>query len=198
MPRTSRALLSALTAAMIIGSAGPTLAHTGGIIGGLESGLMHPITGLDHVVAMITVGLWGAILGRPAAWLLPVIFPLAMATSGAAAIAGVPLVGTETGIALSGIVLGLVVLFVARPPLWMAMTIVGVFAIFHGHAHGLELPEAVNPTFYAVGFVVATGLLHLTGIAIGLLWRWRSGQVAVRAAGAAIALAGAAFLSGFA
>ena len=198
MPRTSRALLSALAAAMIIGSPGPALAHTGGMIGGLESGLLHPITGLDHVVAMIAVGLWGGILGRPAAWLLPVIFPLAMAISGAAAIAGVPLVGTETGIAVSGIVLGLMVLFVARPPLWVSMIMVGVFAIFHGHAHGLELPEAVNPAFYALGFVVATGLLHLAGIVIGLLWRWRSGQVAVRAAGAAIALAGAAFLTGFA
>jgi urease accessory protein len=178
--------------------ASPAAAHTGGLIGGLESGLMHPITGLDHVVAMIAVGLWGGILGRPAAWLLPVIFPLAMATSGAAAIVGVPLVGTETGIALSGIVLGLVVLFVVRPPLWVAITMVGVFAVFHGHAHGLELPEAVNPAFYAVGFVIATGMLHLTGIAIGLLWRWRFGQMAVRAAGAAIALAGAAFLTGIA
>ena len=198
MPRTSRALLSALTAAMIIGFAGPASAHTGAMIGGLESGLMHPITGFDHVVAMIAVGLWGGILGRPAAWLLPVIFPLAMATSGAAAIAGVPLVGTETGIAVSGLVLGLVVLFVARPPLWVSMIMVGVFAIFHGHAHGLELPEAVNPAIYALGFVVATGLLHLAGIAIGLLWRWRAGQVAVRAAGAAIAIAGAAFLTGLA
>ena len=181
-----------------ISLASPALAHEATRFGGLEAGLLHPVTGLDHVVAMVAVGLWGGILGRPALWLLPVIFPLAMAVAGAAGVAQVPLPGVETGIAVSGIVLGLVVLFALRPPLWVAALIVGVFAVFHGHAHGAELPEAANPGLYAVGFVVATGLLHLVGIAIGALWRWRVGQVAVRAAGAAIALAGAAFLTGFA
>lgn len=178
--------------------AGPAAAHTGGIVGGLQSGFLHPITGLDHVVAMVAVGLWGGILGRPALWLLPVTFPLAMAASGAAAVAGLDLAGVETMIALSGVVLGLLVLLAVRPPLWLAMTIVGVFAVFHGYAHGKELPEAANPSFYALGFVVATGLLHLLGIAIGVLWQWRPGQVAVRAVGAAIAVAGAAFLTGYA
>ncbi len=85
-----------------------------------------------------------------------------------------------------------------RPPLWAAGLLVGVFAVFHGHAHGAELPAAANPALYAAGFVVATGALHLIGIGIGGLWRWRMGQVAVRAAGGVIAVAGAAFLTGFA
>lgn len=188
--------LAAAAAALVW--AGPAAAHTGGLIGGLQSGFLHPITGLDHVVAMVAVGLWGGILGRPALWLLPVTFPLMMAVAGAAAVAQVPLGGVEAGIALSGVVLGLAVLLALRPPLWAAMLVVGAFAAFHGHAHGTELPEAANPAFYALGFVVATGLLHLAGIAIGALWRWRAGRYAVRAAGAAIAVAGAAFLTGFA
>jgi len=179
--------------------AGPASAHVGvGNLGGLQAGFLHPIGGLDHVVAMVAVGLWGGILGRPALWLLPIAFPLAMAVSGVAGIIGLPLPGVETGIALSGVVLGLCVLLALRAPLWAAMTLVAVFAVFHGYAHGAELPEAANPTFFALGFVVATGLLHLGGIAIGTVWQWRVGQVAVRALGAAIALAGAAFLTGFA
>jgi urease accessory protein len=173
-------------------------AHTGGVVGGLQSGFLHPVLGLDHVVAMVAVGLWGGILGRPALWALPVAFPLMMALAGAAAVAGVALPLVEPGIALSGVVLGLLVLTAARPPLWLAVAVVAAFAAFHGHAHGTELPEAASPAAYALGFVVATGLLHLAGLAIGLLWQWRAGQVAVRAAGGAIAVAGAAFLTGVA
>ena len=106
--------------------------------------------------------------------------------------------GIEVGIALSGVVLGLMVLLAARPPLWVAAGLVGLFAIFHGHAHGAELPASADPAIYAVGFVVATGLLHLTGIAIGQAGKWPVGRVAVRAAGAVIALAGGAFLTGLA
>lgn len=190
-----RAVALALVGAAL---AGPAAAHTGGVVGGLQSGFLHPILGLDHVVAMVAVGLWGGILGRPAIWVLPVTFPLMMAVAGAAAVAGVPLPGVETGIALSGVVLGLMVLTAARPPLPVAVALVGVFAAFHGHAHGTELPEAANPAAYAVGFVVATGLLHLAGIGVGVLWRWKMGQVAVRTVGGAIAVAGAAFLTGLA
>ncbi len=183
---------------LVLLAAQPALAHTGEDMGGLMSGFLHPISGVDHVVAMVAVGLWGGILGAPALWMLPVIFPLAMAVAGAAGAAGIPLPGVETGIALSGVVLGLMVLFALRPPLWVAMGLVGVFAVFHGHAHGTELPTSANPLIYAVGFVVATGLLHLAGIGVGLLGRWPAGRVAVRCAGAAIALAGGAFLTGLA
>lgn len=178
--------------------AGPAAAHTGQDVNGLVAGLSHPISGADHIVAMIAVGMWGGILGRPAIWLLPVVFPLMMAVSGAFAIAQFPLPGVEVGIGLSGVVLGLAVLLVLRPPLWASMLTVGFFAIFHGYAHGAELPGSTSPALYAAGFVIATGLLHLVGIAFGLLWRWPAGKVAIRAGGGVVALTGAAFLLGFA
>ncbi len=189
---------STIPIAAAILAANPALAHTGAELGGLASGFLHPIGGLDHVVAMVAVGLWGGILGGVAIWLLPILFPLVMALGGAAGVAGVPVPGVEVGIALSGVVLGLMVVFSARPPLWIAAVVVSVFAIFHGHAHGAELPAAADPIVYAVGFVVATGLLHLTGIAIGMIGKWPAGRVAVKLAGAAIALAGGAFLTGLA
>lgn len=167
-----------------------------GSANGLVSGFMHPLTGLDHVVAMVAVGLWGAFLGKPAVWLLPVVFPVVMAFGGALGVMGVPVPGIEVGIALSGVLLGLMVVFKARPPLWVAAVMVGVFAVFHGHAHGTELPEATNAMTYSVGFVIATGLLHLGGIGFGLLTKWDWGTVAVRVGGGAIAVIGLGFLVG--
>jgi len=155
--------------------------------GGFVTGFVHPLTGIDHVAAMVAVGMWGSQLGMPALWLLPVTFPLIMALGGAAGAAGLPLPGVETGIAVSGLVLGLAVLFNVRVPLWAALIPVGVFAVFHGHAHGTEMPKYSMPLWYAAGFVTATGLLHLSGIAIGLLWRWPVGQWVVRASGGLIA-----------
>jgi urease accessory protein len=175
------------------------LAHSGeGVVGGFLGGFEHPIFGLDHLVAMVAVGLWGAFLGTPAIWLLPVVFPLVMALGGALGIAGVPLPSVEIWIAGSAIVLGLCVAFAFRPPLWIAACIVGAFALFHGHAHGTELPSAANPLTYALGFVIATGLLHLCGVGLGLLKRYRVGLYAVRTGGAAIAVVGLAFLTGYA
>jgi urease accessory protein len=127
--------------------------------------------------------------------MLPVAFPLVMALGGVLGILGVSLPGVEIGIAISAFVLGLMVAIEARPPIWIALLIVGVFAIFHGHAHGRELPAGANAVAYSLGFVIATGLLHLTGIAFGLLARWPMGKVAVRTTGALIACAGALFLS---
>ncbi len=196
MTLSPRKILAGLIATLCITS--PAFAHTGGAIGGLTSGLLHPITGLDHVVAMVAVGLWGGILGGAAVWQLPVIFPLVMAFAGALGAVGIPLPGIETGIALSGVVLGSMVLLMLRPPLAVAVTLVGLFAVFHGHAHGTELPVAANPFTYAIGFVVATGSLHLAGIAFGQLVKWPVGKIAVRAAGGLIALAGGAFLTGIA
>jgi urease accessory protein len=173
------------------------LAHAAeGLAGGFASGFMHPLLGWDHVVAMVAVGLWGAFLGSPAIWILPVVFPLVMAFGGALGVIGVPVPAVETGIAVSAVVLGLMVALAARPPLSVAAVIVAAFAIFHGHAHGTELPEAATPLAYSIGFVIATGLLHLAGIAFGLLVRWPAGTVAVRAGGGLIALAGLGFLTG--
>jgi len=175
----------------------PALAHTGENNGGFISGFAHPVFGPDHVVAMVAVGLWGAFLGSPAIWLLPVMFPLVMALGGVLGILDVPMVGVETAIATSALVLGLMVAFAARPPLWAAAVLVGVFAIFHGYAHGKELPDGADAVAFSAGFVVATGLLHLCGIAFGGLSRWPAGRTAVRTAGGVIALVGVAYLGGF-
>jgi urease accessory protein len=176
----------------------PACAHSGSVTGGFAGGFAHPLFGPDHIVAMVAVGLWGAFLGAPAIWLLPITFPLVMAFGGVLGIIGVPIPGVEIGIAASAIVLGLMVALAARPPLWVAAALVGAFAIFHGHAHGAELPAAADAVAFSLGFVMATGMLHLCGIAFGLLARWPAGRIAVRTAGAAIALAGVAFLSGVA
>jgi urease accessory protein len=162
--------------------------------GGFISGFEHPISGLDHILAMVSVGLWGAQLGPPAIWLLPVTFPMVMAFGGMLGLMGVPLPGTEIGIALSAIGLGAMVASEARPPLWIAAALVGFFAIFHGHAHGTELPPDESGVLYSIGFVVATGLLHLTGIGIGLIHRWKAGEMALRVGGAGVAIMGCFFL----
>jgi urease accessory protein len=161
---------------------------------GLVSGLRHPVSGWDHVLAMIAVGLWGAQLGAPAIWVLPVAFPLVMAAGGMLGLMGIPLPGVEIGIAVSALVLGAMVLQETRPPLWLAATIVGFFAIFHGHAHGTELPPGSSGLLYSVGFVAATGTLHAIGITIGLVHRWNAGRQLIRVAGALVAAAGAVFL----
>ena len=147
-------------------------AHTGEAAGGgFLTGFLHPILGWDHVAAMVAVGLWGAFLGPPAIWLLPVTFPLVMALGGALGVAGVPIPGIEFGIAASALIIGTAVMLALRPPLVIAAVIVGFFAIFHGHAHGTEMPHAASPLAYAAGFVIGTGLLHLAGISLGLLAR---------------------------
>jgi urease accessory protein len=173
----------------------PAIAHTGTFGGGLWGGLVHPLFGLDHVAAMVAVGLWGAFLGAPAIFVLPIIFPLVMAGGGVLGILGVPLPVAEIGIAVSALALGLMVAFAVRPPLIVAAALVGGFAIFHGHTHGSEIPPGASAVGYSLGFVVATGLLHLAGIGFGLLARWPSGALAVRTAGAIIAFTGVVFLS---
>jgi urease accessory protein len=173
----------------------PALAHVQeGQAAGFLTGLAHPVSGLDHVLAMVAVGLWGAQLGAPALWLLPVTFPLVMAFGGFLGLLGIPLPGVEVGIALSALALGLAVATSWRPPLAAAAALVAVFAAFHGHAHGTELPEGQSGLTYSIGFVVATGLLHLAGIGIGVIHRWPAGRVALRLLGAGVAAAGVYFL----
>ncbi|ESQ13561.1 MAG: HupE/UreJ family protein [Thiohalocapsa sp. PB-PSB1] len=177
----------------------PVAAHAHaqtGVAGGLVSGFLHPLFGFDHLVAMVAVGLWGAQLGAPAIWLLPITFPLMMAVGAMLGIIGVPMLSVELGIALSAVVLGLLVLTRTRLPIWGAMGVVGAFALFHGHAHGTELPGAADPLAYGIGFVTSTGLLHLTGILLGLLIAWPLGERAVRAFGGVVAAVGAWFLVG--
>lgn len=184
-----------LGAAMLAASASPAFAHVQqGQAQGFLTGLKHPVSGLDHVLAMIAVGLWGAQLGAPAIWLLPVTFPMVMAFGGFLGLVGVPLPGVEIGIALSAVLLGFVVAREARPPLAAAAVLVGFFAIFHGHAHGTELPPGQSGLMYSIGFVMATGCLHGVGIAIGVVHQWPAGRTMLRVAGALVALAGLGFL----
>ena len=161
---------------------------------GFFSGLRHPVSGLDHIIAMIAVGLWGAQLGTPAIWLLPIAFPMVMAFGGMLGLMGIHLPGVEIGIAASAILLGMAVLLELRPKLALAAALVGFFAIFHGHAHGTELPPDESGLLYSMGFVLATGCLHGVGIALGTVHRWNWGKAAVRMAGAVISTIGIVFL----
>ena len=183
--------------AVLAALSSPAFAHTTpGQAEGFATGFLHPLSGLDHVLAMVAVGIWGAQLKRPAIWVLPVTFPLVMSFGGLLGIRGVPLPGVEIGVAVSAVVLGIVIAFELRPPLWVAGVIVSVFAIFHGHAHGTELPKAASPLTYAAGFVLATGLLHVCGILIGLVDLFPAGAKVLRTAGGFIAVIGAFLLFG--
>ena len=195
--RAARASRESLLTLLLVLATVPAFAHEqSGQAAGFLTGLAHPVSGLDHVLAMIAVGLWGAQLGSPAIWMLPVVFPMVMAFGGFLGLLGVPLPGTEVGIALSAILLGLVVAFEAKPPVWVAASLVGFFGVFHGYAHGTELPPGENALLYSVGFVIATGCLHAVGIGIGVAHRWTAGRIALRVAGALVALAGVYFLRG--
>ncbi|CAA9524183.1 MAG: Nickel-binding accessory protein UreJ-HupE [uncultured Sphingomonadaceae bacterium] len=199
-PRACSSLLACAGRLILIGAlwlvAEPALAHSdAGLVGGFLAGFSHPLNGPDHLLAMVAVGLWGAFLGRPLIYVLPVLFPAIMAAGGVLGLAGLPFPFVELGIALSVLVLGLLIAGARTLPIAPAVAIVAAFAVCHGYAHGQELPLAADPVGYSLGFVLATGLLHVLGIAIGELGR-RSAALALapRLAGAAIAVAGAWFL----
>ena len=173
---------------------GTASAHVeSGALGGFQSGFAHPIVGIDHLLAMLAVGIWGAQMGGRNVWTLPVTFPLIMTVGGILGMSGFALPNVELGIALSVFVLGLAIAFAWKAPEWAALLLIAVFAVFHGYAHGVELPQAVDPASYAIGFVVATGVIHVAGIGIGLLlgqsWKGRLSQ----ALGGAIAVTGLYF-----
>ena len=192
MSRLALSLLAYLLAAA------PAHAHTGiGGTCGIIQGLAHPIGGADHVLVMIAVGLLAARLGGRALWAVPLSFLAMIAVGGAFGMAGVGLPLVELGIALSVIVLGLAVVASPRLPIVAAMALAGFFALFHGHAHGAEMPDMVSGWAYGIGFVLATASLHAAGIGLGraigkagAALRYR----AVQATGSAIALAGVALL----
>jgi urease accessory protein len=146
------------------------------------------------MAAMVAVGLWGAQLGPPAVWALPVTFPIVMAFGGVLGIRGVPIPGVELWIALSALALGIVIFWEVRPPIAVAAALVGLFAVFHGHAHGGELPSGASRMLYSFGFVIATGSLHACGISIGLVHRWSWGRLLLRACGGSVALLGLYFI----
>lgn len=166
-----------------------------GLAGGFLSGLKHPVIGVDHLLAMVAVGLWGAVLGQPLVVALPVIFPAFMVAGGLLGISGVPLPPVELGIALSVMLLGAAIAAQFAAPVWLACVLIGVFGLFHGYAHGQELPAAADPAAYGLGFVLATGALHGAGIGLGAFNGSRRGRQAVRVLGASITAAGVYFLS---
>lgn len=188
-----RAVAFVLFARLLVAESALAHVRTGEATGFL-TGFRHPMSGGDHVLAMLAVGLWGAQLGAPAIWVLPVAFPTVMAVGGMLGLVGVPLPGIEYGIAASAILLGFAVMSELRPRLPVAAVWVGVFAVFHGYAHGTELPPGQNPLLYSMGFVVATGCLHAIGITVGTVHRWAVGRALLRAAGAVVAMGGAFFM----
>ena len=189
----------ALTAFVIFFSFAPAaaLAHPGHDgAGGLAHGLVHPVTGIDHVLAMIAVGLLAAQYGGRALWLVPTSFLVAMAVAGAIGMAGIPVQIVEVGIGLSVVVLGLMIAFQIKPPTLVAMVVVGFFALFHGYAHGTETPNGLAGLSFAAGFLVATALLLGAGVGLGLLLQRRTmSRRVIRAGGGAMALVGIAVLA---
>ena len=164
-----------------------------GLPGGFASGFEHPLSGIDHLLAMISVGLWGAFLGRPLIYALPVIFPAVMVGGAVLGMLNAPMPPIEVGIALSVLVLGGCIALSVEAPIWAASLIVATFAVFHGYAHGKELPSAADPMGYSVGFVFATGSLHVLGIGVGFLKDWPGGVMAIRGVGALIGVTGVWF-----
>jgi len=174
-------------------------AHVGvGETHGFVHGFSHPFNGIDHILAMVAVGLFAAHLGGRALWLVPLTFVFVMALAGIAGMAGFQLPFVEIGIGMSVIVFGLVVALQLSLPTLVAMGLVGFFAIFHGHAHGMEMPQGVSGLFYGAGFICATTLLHALGVGLGLAIG-KTGQVysrpIVQICGGAIAIAGASILT---
>jgi urease accessory protein len=171
----------------------PSMAHAHpgfGPANGLLSGFAHPATGLDHILAMVAVGLWAAQLGGRAIWLVPLAFVTVMAVGGLLGMAAVSIPFAEQGIVASVLVLGVLIAAAVRLPLVASMFLVGVFALFHGHAHGVEMPETAAGLAYGVGFIAATACLHSIGIGLGLATQRFGSERQVRYAGGAIAVCG--------
>lgn len=176
-------------------AAGPAMAHTGHHANGFAAGFAHPFSGVDHLLAMLAVGLWAAQNRRPATWLLPIAFPLAMAAGAAAGIAGWTMTGLEFGIAGSVALLGLLVAGAVTLPAWAGAAVVSVFAAMHGLAHGNELPGGASPFAYGAGFMVATALLHVAGLLTATAAGKGMHHRVVRFIGAGMTAAGAYLLT---
>ncbi len=197
MTRLSRLALFSLVFATLPSAA---FAHTGvGETSGFMSGFLHPMGGLDHVLAMVAVGLLAARLGGRALWLVPLSFVTMMVLGGIAGASGVGLPFVELGIAGSILVLGFVIALGRQIPTSLAMVLAGFFAIFHGHAHGTEMPIDAAGFTYGLGFAVATALLHGAGLALGISADRLAGAWSAKAsrfAGGAVAAAGAGIMAG--
>lgn len=183
--------LAASIAVIVSAFSSPAMAHITNVSGGgFAEGFTHPFSGLDHILAMVAVGIWASQLGRPAYMILPLAFPVVMAVGAVLGVAGVPLPWVEIGIAASVLILGAMVALALKPSLAVSVSLIGLFALMHGHSHGTELPQAASAVAYAVGFLIATVALHAVGLAIGGTSRWPLARFSLRTAGAAIAAIG--------
>ena len=196
MNRPTRIIASAAVVGLALAT--PAFAHTGvGAHGhGFAAGFLHPLMGLDHMLAMLGVGVWAAQLGKRAVWLVPAAFVAVMVAGAGLALSGIAMPRVEFGIAGSVLAIGALIAFGTRLPVGVAMGLVGLFALFHGHAHGTELPGFTHPAAYGAGFVAATALLHAGGVAIAFLVRRHAARLPFRIAGAAMAAVGGGLLLG--
>jgi len=171
-------------------------AHTGHDALGFATGFTHPVFGLDHLLAMLSVGILSAQMGGRAIWTVPLTFVSFMLVGGVFGMLGIPFFSVEIAIALSVLLLGILIASNKKFPLFITMAGVGFFALFHGHAHGEEMPASAQPALYALGFVLGTFLIHLAGVFLGYLASKNPLRlVALRASGIAIAILGIYFLS---
>lgn len=183
--------VAAMAGLMLAVAAPAALAHNLGAAGaGFAAGVGHPFLGLDHLAAMVAIGVWAVQAGWRPVWSVPLAFMGAMALGTVLAFAGMALPAVEAGIAASLLVLGLLITATVRLPVTAGAAIAAVFAVFHGHAHGSEIPLALAPWLYAAGFLLATGVLHATGIVAGRQWLARRPWLA-RATGIALTAGGA-------
>ena len=199
-PMASKLIKPSLAAAIVMLTPVVAFAHTGvGDTGGFVHGFGHPISGIDHILAMLMVGVFAWQLGGRALWLVPTTFVSIMAVGGALGVAGIDVPFVEMGIAFSVVVLGAIVAFDVKASATTAMGVVGLFAIFHGYAHGAEIPEDAGGIAYAAGFMIATAMLHLAGIGAGFLMGKAGehyGSVVTRSAGGLATVVGVALLVG--
>jgi len=182
-----------LASVFVLSGLMPVLAHAHPLPGETHSfaaGFTHPLSGLDHILAMVAVGLWAAQLGGRCRWAVPAAFVSLMIVGGALGMTGVYVPAVESGIAASVLVLGILIAAAVKLPMLPGMALVGLFAIFHGHAHGTEIPAAASGLNYAAGFVLATAGLHASGVALGLLAQKHMPALTLRLAGATIAVVG--------
>ncbi len=186
--------LQVLSLLLLLSLSTTALAHPGHSFGGIGSGLLHPFSGLDHLLAMLAVGLWAGQHGSSRVWLLPAVFMSLLATGAGIALLLPSLPLIETGITASVLVLGLIIALSLQLPATLAIALTALFGFIHGYAHGVEMPGMASPAMYAIGFITATATLHFTGAALGLLARARFAHW-TQAGGAMIALAGIWMLS---
>ena len=191
----ARLSLTALLGLAVTALNSAAFAHVGDHSGGLAGGIAHPFSGIDHILAMVAVGLWASQLGRPACWLLPLTFPAVMAVGALLGASGLVLPWVEPAIAGSVIVFGAVIAFALRPSLAVGSVVIALFALFHGHSHGIESPAQGSILAYDAGFIVATLALHAIGFAIGIFANHVPVRYVARAAGAAIAAVGVFLLA---